>query len=65
MKKELLRDLKLLLEKYNVSIGFDFGEGSDTHGMYDERIVISSDETDKNVFEVNGYFLSASDLEGA
>ena len=63
IKKELLKDLKILLEKYDVSIGFDFGEGSDTHGIYEECIVVSSNKTDENIFEIEGYFLSASDLE--
>lgn len=34
------RELKALLEKYNASISFEVGPGSDTHGLYDEEIMV-------------------------
>ena len=60
--EEFLKDLRSLLKKHNVSIYFDFGEGSDTHGMYNECIVISNDETDEELIRVEGYGMDASDI---
>lgn len=33
-------ELAALLEKYNATIGFSCGEGSDTFGLYDEKMVV-------------------------
>jgi len=32
------KDLKALLKKYEAGLSFMVGEGSDTHGLYDEAI---------------------------
>lgn len=37
-KKEFLKELKDLLEKYNACISWTCGEGSDTYGIYDDHI---------------------------
>lgn len=39
--KAFQAELKALLEKYDAQIGFSCGEGSDTHGLYDEQIYFS------------------------
>lgn len=41
MKEEFLQKLKALMEEYRVSIGFTVGDCSDTHGLYDEKMVIT------------------------
>ena len=38
--KEFKQELAQLLIKYDVSIGFTCGESSDTHGLYDDQVVI-------------------------
>lgn len=67
-KNEFLKELKALLEKYDVSIGFSIGEGSDTHGLYDERITINHRIKKDSFIEeewlsVDGYDIFASDVE--
>ncbi len=67
MKEEFLKELKALLDKYDVSISFSVGSSSDTHGLYDEKIVIDH-RISKNSFkeetwlEVDGWGLSAHDI---
>lgn len=39
-KTKFLKELKDLLEKYDVTISFNLGESCDTHGFYGERITI-------------------------
>ena len=62
--KEFKKELKELLTKYAVSIGFECGTYSDLHGVYDERIAIYSTDPSygKIVFSVNGYSLTKVDL---
>ena len=59
-------ELKALLSKYNASINFSVGSCSDTHGLYDEKIVISHTvpETfkDIDILEVDGWGISAGDI---
>jgi len=68
MREEFLKELKELMTKYNVSIGFSVGECSDTHGLYDEKILIDH-RPDKNSFKevtwlkTPGWWLSANDIE--
>ena len=63
-----LRELADLLEKYNASISFSVGSCSDTHGLYDEKMVISIRPDPKSwkeidVLEVDGWAISASDID--
>ena len=37
--EEFKAELKSLLEKYEVEISWECGEGSDTHGIYGEKMV--------------------------
>ena len=46
--KEFKQELAQLLIKYDVSIGFTCGESSDTHGLYDDQVVIEDNKTGKN-----------------
>ena len=68
MKEEFLKKLKALLEEYDVSIGFSVGSCSDTHGLYDERILVDH-RVSKDSFKeetwlsVDGWWLDANDIE--
>lgn len=65
--EEFLAELKSLLEKYNADISFSVGSCSDTHGLYDEKMVISR-RPDPNswkeidIISVNGWGISSTDL---
>jgi len=54
------KELKELLEKYDAYIYFSVGEGSDSQGLYDEKMCISLEG--KEVITVSGYSLDSSDL---
>lgn len=58
-------ELKALLSKYNASINFSVGS-CDTHGLYDEKMVISHTVPgtfkDIDILEVNGWGISAGDI---
>ena len=60
---EFKRELKTLLEKYNVSIGFECADCSDLYGVYDEMIVIQDNKTNENIVEVDGYWICPNDLK--
>jgi len=38
------KELKELLSKYDAHIVFDVGDGSDTHGIYDEQLTVEFNE---------------------
>jgi radical SAM superfamily enzyme YgiQ (UPF0313 family) len=64
MRDEFLRELKALMEKYDVSIGFSVG---DTQGLYDEKVVIDhriSRESwkEETWLEVDGWWLGSEDI---
>lgn len=61
MKEKFLKELKELLTKYSAEISFKCGDGSDTHGLYDERIEIS-DKNGNEFITSWGYWLTASDI---
>ena len=66
--KEFLVELKALLEKYNADISFSVGSCSDTHGLYDEKMVISRRITpnswkEEDILEVPGWYISANDID--
>lgn len=67
-KATFLLLLKELLEEYDVTIGFDVGPCSDTHGLYNEKIVIDhriSKEsfTDERWLEVAGWCVGSTDIQ--
>ena len=68
MREEFLKELKALMKKYNVSIGFSVGDCSDTHGLYDERLVIDhrikeGSFKEETWLEVNGWWMNSTDIE--
>lgn len=61
--QNLKQELKALLEKYHVAIGFELADGSDTHRLYGERMVVSGGRwRDEELFSVNGWSIEAEDL---
>ena len=65
-KESFQQELKALLEKYNVSIGFDVSECSDTYGLSGEKMVIYHNIPNtcktENWIEVDGWTLSKNDI---
>ena len=60
--KEFRKELSQLLDKYNVSIGFTCGENSDTHGLYNDYIVVRENGSGQNIVEADDWWLTKSDL---
>lgn len=60
-------ELKALLAKYNASINFSVGSCSDTHGLYEEKMVVShtipGTFKDIDLIEVYGWGICAGDIE--
>jgi hypothetical protein len=61
MKKEFLSELKALLKKYDVTIGFSVSECSDTYGLNDEKMIIY--HKDENWLEVYGWGIDHTDIQ--
>ena len=61
-KQEFLKELRELLQKYNVSIQADVGFGSDTHGIHEQHLKIC-DSKDKPFFRVESWDLTYEDLD--
>jgi hypothetical protein len=65
--KTFRAELRALLEKYNASINFSVGSCSDTHGLYDEHMIIShtipGTFKDIDMVVVSGWGICASDLK--
>jgi hypothetical protein len=58
------KDLKELLEKYTAAIGFSTGDGSDTFGLFDDRIVVFFDGNfDKEYELASGWAVYPSDMK--
>jgi hypothetical protein len=55
-------DLKALLKKHNATIAWQCADCSDTHGIYDEEMVIEDNEFGTKLFEVSGSTISVRDL---
>lgn len=60
--EEFKAKLQSLLTEYDVQVGFSVGEGSDTHGIYDERLCFQSKTAE---IAIDGYWLGVSDLRDA
>jgi hypothetical protein len=58
--KQILSELLAIMEKYDLSIGFQYDSGSDMYGVTGERIVIESGEG--RVIEVDGIWLTRGDV---
>jgi len=50
--KEFLLALADLLEKYDMTISYTCGAGSDTHGIYDEQLIIYNGKNE-TIFETD------------
>jgi hypothetical protein len=66
-KDEFLRKLKALMKEYRASICFSVGSGSDTHGLYEEAMIISHQPDPKKFkeeewLEVYGWCLTETDI---
>lgn len=61
--KEFKKELCLLLDKYNVSIGFTCGSSSDTQGLYDDHVIIQENGSRENIVEADGWWLDRNDLQ--
>lgn len=60
-RKEFLTKLANLLDEYNADIEFTCSEGSDTSGLYDDRIIISERKTEKVILDTfNEWYLSSN-----
>lgn len=63
--KQFLIELKELLEKYNASINWTCGDGSDTYGIYDDKMYVDF-RLDKGGYEeidiCNSWGFNARDL---
>ncbi len=60
-RKEFLTKLANLLDEYNADIEFTCSEGSDTSGLYDDRIIISERETGARILDTfNEWYLSSN-----
>lgn len=58
---EFLTKLANLLDEYNADIEFTCSEGSDTSGLYDDRIIISERKTEKLILDTfNEWYLSSN-----
>lgn len=65
---QFLAELKALLSKYNASINFSVGSCSDTHGLYDEKMVVSIRPNPKSfkeidILEVHGWCIDAHEID--
>lgn len=60
---ELKEELIALLEKYDVSIGFECADCSDLCGVRDEMIIVQENKTEKNILEADGYWLMKNNIE--
>ena len=64
--QEFKKKLRDLLLKYDAVISFDCGEGSDTHGLYGEKMVAIFKQNgiaDHEEVLTNEWSVSANDLE--
>lgn len=61
--KEFKKELLLLLDKYNVSIGFTCSDSSDTHGLYNDHIIVQENATRENIIEADGWWLTGNDSQ--
>lgn len=67
---QLILELRELLKKYNACISFSVGSCSDTHGLYDEKMVVSRQPDpakweEIDVIHVDGYSLDHTDFKSA
>lgn len=59
-KESFKKEFKALLEKYDVTIGFQVSECSDTYGLHGEKIVVYHGNEDW--IEVDGWNIDKTDI---
>lgn len=60
-RNEFLTKLANLLDEYNIDIEFTCSNGSDTSGLYNDRIIISERKTEKVILDTcNEWYLSSN-----
>ena len=62
MKQQFLKELEVLLNKYNASIEFEVGHDSDLECVYDEKMTVNVD--DQSVLNIPGWIIDAKNLKG-
>ncbi|MBL0732237.1 MAG: hypothetical protein JJW03_05220 [Desulfosarcina sp.] len=63
MKEQFLKEFKMLLEKYDVCVGFDCAEDTDLKQIEMPGIVVVDRQENRIWLSVDGYGLVASDIE--
>lgn len=64
-RKQMLSELKALLEKYNFDIGFTCSECSDTHGLSDDHLIITDNATNERVVDFGGWWITSGSIDDA
>jgi hypothetical protein len=59
--KNFKKELREVLEKYNATIEFACGQGSDTHGLYSEEMLVCFNKKDYSLSK--GWVIYAEDLK--
>lgn len=60
-RNEFLTKLANLLDEYNIDIEFTCSEGSDTSGLYNDRIIISERKTEEVILDTfNEWYLNSN-----
>lgn len=62
-KEEFIKELKTLLEKYDVNIGFVCDPCSDTNGIYEAGLEVCENKTGKQVLRTHGWNFDANNLK--
>lgn len=60
-KNKALKALKNVLREHDLSIGFTCSDCSDTHGLYDDEIIVHQGDT--KIAGTESWWLTASDIK--
>ncbi|RLI66738.1 MAG: hypothetical protein DRO67_00660 [Candidatus Asgardarchaeum californiense] len=60
---EFLKELKVLLEKYKMSIGFEVDDGSDTYGISGQRMEIRDKDNDIIFTSKGQWYIDSNSLK--
>ena len=62
-KREFVKELKALLDRYDVNIQFVCDPCSDTYGIYDAGIAVYENRTDRQVLRTHDWYLDKNNLK--